>query len=58
VLLKNVLKELNIDPKRIKLEWFSTGESAKLQNAINDFVKDLEKMGPIKKIEVSKKIGG
>jgi coenzyme F420-reducing hydrogenase delta subunit len=58
VLLKNILKELNIDPKRIKLEWFSTGESAKLQNTINDFVKELEKMGPIKKIEVSKKIGG
>jgi len=58
VLLKNILKELNIDPKRIKLEWFSTGESAKLQSAINDFVKELEKMGPIKKIEVIKKIGG
>ena len=58
VLLKNILKELNIDPKRVKLEWFSTGESAKLQNAINDFVKELEKMGPIKKIEVIKKIGG
>ena len=57
-LLKNVLKELNIDSKRIKLEWFSTGESAKLQNTINDFVKELEKMGPINKIEVSKKIGG
>jgi coenzyme F420-reducing hydrogenase delta subunit/formate hydrogenlyase subunit 6/NADH:ubiquinone oxidoreductase subunit I len=58
VLLKNVLKELNIDPKRIKLDWFSTGESAKLQNAINGFVKELEKMGPINKMKVSKKIGG
>ena len=58
VLLKNMLKELNINPKRIKLEWFSTKESAKLQNAINDFVKEIEKMGPINKMEVSKKIGG
>jgi heterodisulfide reductase subunit A len=57
VLLKNVLKELNIDPKRIRLEWFSTGESAKLSKAIDEYVKDLEKMGPIKKIEKSK-IGG
>jgi len=57
VLLKNVLKELNIDPKRIKLEWFSTGESAKLKSAIDEYVKELEKMGPIKKIEKSK-IGG
>ena len=58
VLLKNVLKELNINPKRIKLEWFSTGESAKLSKAIDEYVKELEKMGPIKKIEETKKIGG
>ena len=57
VLLKNVLKELNIEPKRIKLEWFSTGESAKLSRAIDDYVKELEKMGPIKKIKETK-IGG
>jgi coenzyme F420-reducing hydrogenase delta subunit/heterodisulfide reductase subunit C len=56
VLLKNVLKELNIDPKRIKLEWFSTGESAKLSKAIDEYVKDLEKMGPINKIKVNKKL--
>jgi coenzyme F420-reducing hydrogenase delta subunit/NAD-dependent dihydropyrimidine dehydrogenase PreA subunit len=47
VLLKNMLKELNIEPKRVKLEWFSTGESAKLEQEINSFVKELEKMGPI-----------
>jgi len=50
VLLKNILKELNIEPERIKLEWFSTGESAKFSRAIDDFIKDLEKMGPIKKM--------
>ena len=58
VLLKNVLKELNINPKRIKLEWFSTGESAKLTSAINDFIKDLEKMGPINKMEKTIIVGG
>ena len=58
VLLKNMLKELNIEPERIKLEWFSTGESAKLSKAIDVFVKDLEKLGPIKKMEVSKIVGG
>jgi len=53
VLLRNVLKELNIDPKRIRLEWFSTGESAKLSKAIDEYVKELDKMGPIKKFEKS-----
>lgn len=49
MLLKKILRELNIEPERVKLEWFSTGESAKLKNSIDDFVKELEKMGPIKK---------
>ena len=50
----NVLKELNINPNRIKLEWFSTGESAKLSRAIDNFLKDLEKIGPINKMEEKK----
>ena len=53
-----MLKELNIDPKRVKLEWFSTGESAKLTKAIDDYLKDLEKMGPINKIEKTIIVGG
>jgi coenzyme F420-reducing hydrogenase delta subunit/formate hydrogenlyase subunit 6/NADH:ubiquinone oxidoreductase subunit I len=48
ILLQRMLKELNIDPKRIKLEWFSTGESAKLKNSIEMYAKELDKMGPIK----------
>ncbi len=51
ILLKNVLKDLNIEPERVKLEWVSTGESAKLEGMIKDFAKKLEKLGPIK-IEV------
>ena len=47
ILLKNILKELNIDPRRVKLEWFSTGESAKLKKCIEDYSKELNKMGPI-----------
>jgi len=58
VLLKNFLKQLNIEPERVKLEWFSTGESAKLEHAITGFVDELEKLGPIKKMEKSKMIGG
>lgn len=48
VLLKNMLKELNIEPDRIKLDWFSTGESGKLENSIQKFLKELDKKGPIK----------
>jgi len=48
ILLQRMLKELNINPKRVKLEWFSTGESAKLKNSIEVYAKELDKMGPIK----------
>lgn len=48
ILLKNMLQELNIEPKRVKLDWFSTGESAKLENSIKKFLIELDKMGPIK----------
>ncbi len=58
LLLKNFLEQLGIEPKRIRLDWFSTGESAKLNKAIDDFVKELEKLGPIKKMKESKIIGG
>jgi len=47
LLLKNLLKQLNIEPKRLRMGWFSGGESAKLQNAINDFVDEMDKLGPI-----------
>ncbi len=58
LLLKNFLEQIGIEPKRVRLDWFSTGESAKLNKAIDDFVKELEKLGPIKKMKESKIIGG
>jgi coenzyme F420-reducing hydrogenase delta subunit/heterodisulfide reductase subunit C len=48
ILLKNVLRQLNIESNRIRLEWFSTGESAKLEQAIDDYIEELERMGPPK----------
>jgi len=48
LLLKNSLSQFNIEPERIRMGWFSRGNSIKLKNAIDDFVVDLEKLGPIK----------
>ncbi len=48
LLLKNILKHINIEPERLRLVWFSRGQSMKLKKAIDDFVNDLEKMGPFK----------
>jgi len=48
LLLKNLLNQINIEPERLRMGWFSSGESIKLKNAIADFVDDLERLGPIK----------
>ncbi|EMR72966.1 Methyl-viologen-reducing hydrogenase subunit D [Thermoplasmatales archaeon SCGC AB-539-N05] len=48
LLLKNLFKQLNIESERIRMGWFSSGESIKLKKAITDFVDDIEKLGPIK----------
>jgi len=46
-LLRNLLKQFNIEPERVGLEWFSTGESAKLQQAMGDFAQRMAELGPI-----------
>jgi len=47
LLLKNSLKQFNIKPERLRMIWLSKGQSTKLKKTINDFMKDLEKFGPI-----------
>jgi coenzyme F420-reducing hydrogenase delta subunit/formate hydrogenlyase subunit 6/NADH:ubiquinone oxidoreductase subunit I len=47
LLLQNLLKEMDIEPERLQLNWFSTGESVKLEQTISEFLKDLELLGPI-----------
>ncbi len=47
-LLKNVLKELDIDPERIRLEWVSAGEGMRFQEVINEFIQKITLLGPIK----------
>ncbi len=48
LLLKNILKQINIEPSRIRMGWFSRGESIKLKNSINEFIKYLDELGPLK----------
>lgn len=48
LLIKNLLKQFNIEPERIALEWVSTGESAKLQQMINTLVDKVTELGPIR----------
>ena len=46
-LVKNLLNQINIEPERLRMCWLSKSESSKLQSAITDFLKDLQRLGAI-----------
>jgi F420-non-reducing hydrogenase iron-sulfur subunit len=45
-LLKKLLEEMAIDPKRVRFEYISASEGAKFAQVATDFVDELKKMGP------------
>jgi len=48
VLLKNLLEELGIEPKRVRLEWISANEGGKFQKVVNEFIDEITTLGPLK----------
>ena len=45
-LLKKLLDEMAIDPKRVRFEYVSASEGQKFANIVTEFVDELKKMGP------------
>lgn len=45
-LIKKMLAELNIDPKRVRFEFISASEGQKFADVVTDFVGQLKEMGP------------
>lgn len=45
-LLKKLLEELNINPKRVRFEYISASEGAKFASVVTEFVDELKKIGP------------
>ena len=45
-LLKAMLKDLGIEPERLRLEWISAAEAEKFQRVITEFIDEIKKMGP------------
>jgi F420-non-reducing hydrogenase iron-sulfur subunit len=44
--MKVLLKEFGINENRFKLEWVSAGEGIKFQQVINDFIQEVQQLGP------------
>jgi len=48
---KKLLEYAGINPKRLRLEWVSAGEGIRFANIMNEFAREIEKMGPLGKSE-------
>lgn len=48
-MLQKILPDFGIDPQRLRIEWISAAEGAKLVKVINTFTEDLRAMGPRRK---------
>lgn len=48
-MLQKILPDFGIDPHRLRIEWISAAEGAKLVKVINTFTEDLRAMGPRRK---------
>ena len=50
-LSKKLLKQIGINPERLRLEWVSAAEGSRYAEVMNDFAKNLKKLGPLGKGE-------
>lgn len=47
ILLKKLIGEFGIDPRRIRLEWISGSEADKLRRVVNEFTETIKTLGPL-----------
>jgi F420-non-reducing hydrogenase iron-sulfur subunit len=47
-LLKRLIKEFGIDPRRLRLEWVSASEGDKFAKLVNEMTEEMRKLGPLK----------
>ncbi|HEC72470.1 MAG TPA: hydrogenase iron-sulfur subunit [Thermoplasmatales archaeon] len=45
-LLKKLLREMGIEPERVRFEYISASEGVKFAQVVTDFVDELKKLGP------------
>jgi len=45
--LKEVLAQVGIDPRRLRLEWVSASEGGKFAKVVKEMIEEVRKLGPI-----------
>ncbi|OGK09376.1 MAG: methyl-viologen-reducing hydrogenase subunit delta [Candidatus Riflebacteria bacterium RBG_13_59_9] len=46
-LLKNVLRQFNIEDERVRMEWVSASEGEKFARVVDEMTEDIRKLGPL-----------
>ncbi len=49
MLLQSMLKQLGLDPKRLRLEWISASEGNKFADTMKEFTETIRSLGPTPK---------
>ncbi|RKZ19619.1 methyl-viologen-reducing hydrogenase subunit delta [bacterium] len=55
-LLKLLLQQFGLNPKRFRLEWISAGEGQKFAEVIREFVDEIKKLGPSPYRQIKKEV--
>ena len=51
VVLKRMLEQMGINPKRLRLEWISASEGKKFAEVMDEFIEEIRKIGPMPRME-------
>lgn len=46
ILMKRLLSQLGISPKRLRLEWVSAAEGQRFAQVVTDFIAEIKELGP------------
>ena len=64
LLLRNLLRQLGLEPERLRLEWVSAAEGQRFAQVVTDFIEEVKKLGPsplkgaiYEQAEVSNRVG-
>ena len=47
--LKKLLKQVGIEPERVRIEWISATEAKKLVEVAKEFTEEIKRLGPLKR---------
>lgn len=51
-LLKQLLEQLGLDSRRLRLEWISAAEGQRLAQVVTEFTEEIRQLGPLKMLKL------